>query len=120
MDVKIGCVVMVEWNDRIVAIECAKKRGYIMPGGKWNPGETFVECAKREFMEETGMEVGALRLIFQGMSEEGYYTYAFHGRIKSFSPKDSDEGAVVLTDWHTLKQSCFGGYYELMEHATHG
>lgn len=115
MEPKIGCIVMVRWNDCIVAIQCKKDRGVIMPGGKWDGKETFVECAKRELLEETGLVARDYRLVFQGLSEEGYYVYAFSARIYEFKPVDSDEGDVVLTDWHTLLQSKFRGYYELMK-----
>jgi 8-oxo-dGTP pyrophosphatase MutT (NUDIX family) len=111
----IGCITMIQHNDRIVAIQCKKGRGVIMPGGKWQPGETFIDTAKRELEEETGLKARNFKLIFHGMSEEGYYTYAFSAQIDEFKPTDSAEGDVVLTDWHTLKQSKFGGFYQLME-----
>lgn len=81
----IGCITMIRHNDRIVAIQCKKGRGVIMPGGKWEPGETFLETAKRECFEETGLLAHNFKLIFQGMSEEGYYTYAFSAQIDEFS-----------------------------------
>lgn len=114
-DVKIGCITMIEHNQRLVAIQCNKGRGVIMPGGKWQEGETFVDTAKRECFEETGLAAYDFKLIFHGMSEEGYYVYAFSAKIDEFKPIDSAEGNVVLTDWHTLLQSRFAGYYQLLK-----
>lgn len=111
----IGCVVLVRHEGKIVGLECGKGRGTILPGGKWKQGETFVECARRELFEETGLVGSCFRLLFAGEAEEGYFTYAFHAHVADYFPVNSLEGKVVLTDWETLKQSKFGCWYELLE-----
>lgn len=115
--VKIGCITLVRFHDRFIGIRCKKGRGVILPGGKWEPGETFVQAAQREFREETGMAVERLQLVFSGMSEEGYYTYAFLGFLSGRFVLGAGDEAVVLTGWPELKKSSFGGYYELLEQA---
>jgi len=57
---------------------------YILPGGGQNGGETFVETAKRECLEELGAEVhvGELRLIREYIAknhkEPGHRWYHIH------------------------------------------
>ena len=36
---------------------------WALPGGAQNLGETPEQCAKREFWEETGLEVGIIALL---------------------------------------------------------
>lgn len=118
--VKIGCVtlirVAIQGPPKFYAVNCKKGRGIILPGGKWDKGESFVECAIRELYEETGIIAKDYRLVFQGMSEEGYYTYAF---VATFFRKDTpthDEGELVHATWDDLCKSSFRGYYELLRH----
>ena len=43
-----------------------------IPAGKVDPGETPLECARRELIEETGFEAGSLEEIFQYYPAIGY------------------------------------------------
>ena len=43
-----------------------------IPAGKVDPGETPLECARRELIEETGFEAGSLKEIFQYYPAIGY------------------------------------------------
>lgn len=111
----IGTCILVKRDGLIVGLKCAKGRGVTLPGGKWEKGESFIDCAKRELLEETGLLGHNFKLVFNGESEEGYFTYAFTAEVNDYTPLSSHEGEVTLTNWDELKRSRFGGYYELLQ-----
>lgn len=55
-----------------------------LPGGKQEPGETPMECAKREVQEEVGLNVSDLKEVYQGdfifggIQWHGYFYLAKH------------------------------------------
>ena len=55
---------LVEDGDRILLQNRVKKdwRGYTLPGGHVEPGESFVDAVIREILEETGYTVIRPRL----------------------------------------------------------
>ncbi len=113
----IGCITLVEYQHQLVAIQCAKGRGIILPGGKWEKGETFTQTAKREFKEETGLDVVLHNrpYVFGAPDGSGYYVHTFSGTlISEFKENVTPEGSVVLATWKDLFQSTFKAYYELL------
>lgn len=58
-------------NDHILL--CRKRRGtqlLILPGGKYEPGETPEQCLTREITEELGPNIQAENVLFLGTYEE--------------------------------------------------
>lgn len=62
--VRVGAVVID--GDRLLLVEHRKgTRGYwLLPGGGLEHGETFLACAEREVLEETGLSVRAERVVY--------------------------------------------------------
>lgn len=60
-------LVVVREGDRYVLVHERKNRGWYLPAGRVEPGETLEEGARREVREEAGLEVeldGILRIEF--------------------------------------------------------
>ena len=67
-----------------------------IPAGKLDPGETPEACARRELLEETGYEAGALKLIYTyapaiGYSNELIHIYSGHDLKKAHEKIDERE-----------------------------
>jgi ADP-ribose pyrophosphatase YjhB (NUDIX family) len=61
---KVGCDTFVT-NDRneVCLVRRADNGLWAMPGGYQDLGETPAECARREFVEETGLEIQITELV---------------------------------------------------------
>lgn len=79
-----------------------------VPGGKKEPGETFLDACVREMEEETGLTVedpqvrGIAHIVQEGIAKETVSVYfaahSFHGTVR-----ESDEGSLV---WAPIS-ACF-------------
>jgi len=102
--VELTCLCLVVRGKDILLQNRVKKdwKGYTLPGGHVEKGESIVEAVIREMKEETGLTVRSPRLcgvkqfpIQSGQGEEGRYlvflfkTDAFEGELKS-----SEEGKM--------------------------
>ncbi|EAC6871865.1 nucleoside triphosphatase YtkD [Listeria monocytogenes] len=79
-----------------------KIRGLEFPGGKGEPGETNIEAAKRELMEETGAISGELHFVADYLveSEERTFTKRVYVTqvisIKSLADYHETKGPVII------------------------
>jgi len=113
----VGCCALVVRGKKILTIECAKGRGTIIPGGKFEPSKDagFFDAAKRELREETGVEGRALKLLFHAIDPAGFYCYTFwvYNYDMSGILEETEEGKIGWSDWPESK--VFNPYYELMK-----
>lgn len=66
---KVGVgVLVVRNNSFLLGKRCGKHMFgyYASPGGHLEPGESFAECARREVLEETGLQVSEVRFLTVG------------------------------------------------------
>ncbi|KAL3476030.1 NUDIX hydrolase domain-like protein [Aspergillus californicus] len=91
MSVKVGVAVFALRPDRTFII--GKRKGshgagtWGLPGGHIDYGETFEACARREFVEETGLEIEQIRFLTatnDRMTAEGkhYVTLFLAARLR--------------------------------------
>ena len=98
---------LLEDGDRILLLNRVKPdwRGYALPGGHVEPGESFVDAVIREMKEETGLTVIQPRLcgVKQFPIPGGRYVVLlfkateYHGRVVS-----SEEGTVEWLEYSRL------------------
>ena len=58
--------VLIVENEKILLVKHRKgdHEYWVLPGGRLEYGETFVDCAKREMKEETGLDIEPERFLF--------------------------------------------------------
>lgn len=106
IEVVVG-VFSLDDQNRICLVRTKKFPDFLtIPGGHLEFGETLMDCAKREFKEETGGEVHNLR--FASISENImpdkhfiYHSYIGYTRIPQQQPIDPNEVLEVI--WLPLK-----------------
>ncbi len=81
--VRMGVRVMMIKDSKVTLVRQTYMPGWFMPGGGLNRGETLEQAARREAHEETGAELGEIRLM-------GAYT--------SFTDWKSDHNLVFICE----------------------
>ena len=108
-NVELTVLCLIQDGDRILLQNRVKKdwKGYTLPGGHVEPGESFVDAVKREMKEETGLDIINPKLagIKQFPIEDGRYivllfkTEQFSGELVS-----SVEGQMEWIDCSCLSE----------------
>jgi 8-oxo-dGTP pyrophosphatase MutT (NUDIX family) len=61
-------------GDEILLLQrMGRIKGWCLPGGKVDPGETFIQGAIRETEEETGIQIGIPKYVGDGQSMDNQY-----------------------------------------------
>ncbi len=105
-------VCYVKKDNKVLMLKFNKKWGqvYAPPGGKFEAGESPLDCIMREYYEETGLKLVNPRL--QGMSywkdtSEGiifvFVAEDFEGELKSISEEGYSEW-IDIKDFSKIKQ----------------
>ena len=96
--------VVVRDDERVLMIQRADDGRWVPPGGVLELSETPEECAVREVLEETGVEVKPERLvgIYKNMVL-GVVSLAFRCHPVAGEPRVTDEAAAVA--WLTVGEA---------------
>jgi 8-oxo-dGTP diphosphatase len=102
---KLGVGVLIERNGKILLgkrCEGWANGTWTLIGGKLKSDETYVEAAKREAREETGLEIDDLELITKHVNDiDGlpYITFGFKPRIVKGEPKVMEPDEIERWEW---------------------
>lgn len=78
--------------DRFLVVE-HKERGWELPGGHVEPGESPVEGARREWQEETGLPLARVQRVAEHTRPDGSVGHLFLGAV---TDRDGPGGEVKL------------------------
>jgi ADP-ribose pyrophosphatase YjhB (NUDIX family) len=82
---------------------------WTLPGGKLEPGESWLTGLVREVREETGVEVISANLVHEGESDDDHYVRVYSCRLAEYPETfpDNPEGVVKWVKPHELVKGCF-------------
>lgn len=70
-----AAVIVLDSNGHVLLLQRADTGGWGLPGGFTEPGESLEATARREVMEEVGLELGDLTLMSVFSGPEQYFRY---------------------------------------------
>ena len=76
-----ACVLIINQQGQLLLQKRADNHLWGYPGGALELGESFEECAKREALEETGLECIDLEYFTHMSGKEMYYVYPNHDEV---------------------------------------
>ena len=109
-ELKLGVGVLIEKNGKILLgkrCEGWADGTWTLIGGKLKPGESFIEGAKREAKEETGLEINDLELITKNKDDINgitYITFGLKPKIVKGRPKAMEPNQIERWEWFDHKK----------------
>lgn len=110
-----GAVAIVALNDReevILVRQYRQPAGDILleiPAGKLEPGEEPLECARRELLEETGLEGGKWEAVLSFYPSPGFCDEVIHlflaGDLTSAHSSTSDPEEKIIIEPLPIKEA---------------
>ena len=105
--VELTVLILIEDGKRILLQNRVKDdwRGYALPGGHVEAGESFVEAAIREAKEETGLHIKNPRLVGVKqfpVANGRYVVFLFKATEFAGELRSSEEGAVEWVEYERL------------------
>jgi len=79
----VGCGIIIENEGCILLQHRTDEDNWCIPGGVMELGETFEQTAKRETYEETGLDVGELKLFGMYSGESCFVQYPNKDQVYS-------------------------------------
>lgn len=114
VEVLVRAAVLVVQQERLLVNRFGGSEFWFTPGGRVHAGEGSAAAAAREFLEETGVETGPLRLalvaenFFQTVSEQRVHALEFYYVVEKqpelpATPFPNRTDADVTFDWFPLE-----------------
>lgn len=108
----VGVATVVVKDGKILIGEDTRKGNavYGVPGGHWESGETLIECARREVLEESGIICQYADLIsvydfFRPDKGRNYVTVGMKAHYVSGELADLQEEGRLNWGWHTPEEA---------------
>lgn len=106
---KVGIGVMVLKDGKVLLGKRKNAHGageYSFPGGHLEYMESFEECARRETLEESGVEIENIRFLFLGnlkkYAPKHYIQIQFVADWKSGEPEVREPDKMDAWGWHPI------------------
>lgn len=99
-----AAILIVDEQDRLLLMKRSDSGCWGPPGGAVEPGELVEEAARRETLEETGLQVGKISLFGVFSGPELFYKYPNGDEVYNVTIvylSREGNGAIQLSDEHT-------------------
>ncbi|MGL5632261.1 MAG: NUDIX hydrolase [Azovibrio sp.] len=102
---------VVEQDGKFLMVEEEAEEGirFNQPAGHLEPGESLIQAAVRECLEETGYHFQPIDLvgIYQWTSSKNgvsYLRFAFRGKVLGHEPEQQLDDGIIAPRWQTPEQ----------------